>query len=451
MIRIGTILLRRLALLLALAILPAAARALTIQPVVSSGGVTAWLVEDHSLPIVSLELSFRGGAATEPKDKDGLARMTTALLDEGAGDLDSQAYQAKLEDLASSIRFDASQDYVTAALTTVTRNVDPVFDLLRLSLTAPRFDPEPVARNRADHIAAAAERAENPNAIANRVWWRNAFGDYPYARPTDGTAASLAAITVDDLKRFIRDRFGRDVLTIAVVGDITADALKALLDRTFGALPAHAAPVELAEATPDAAGALLLAKKPIPQSVAAFGEPGPKRDDPDWYAAYIDNYILGGGGFASRLMQEVRVKRGLAYGVYTYLVPMLHSGVILGGVATQNARIAESIGLIRAEWQRMHDEGPTAEELANAKTYLNGAFPLQLDSTRRIAGVLIQLQQDKLGIDYLDRRAALINGVTLDDAKRVARRFFDPARLGFAVVGTPTGLKPTREVSATGG
>jgi zinc protease len=317
MIRIGTILLRRLALLLALAILPAAARALTIQPVVSSGGVTAWLVEDHSLPIVSLELSFRGGAATEPKDKDGLARMTTALLDEGAGDLDSQAYQAKLEDLASSIRFDASQDYVTAALTTVTRNVDPVFDLLRLSLTAPRFDPEPVARIRADLIAAAAQRAESPNAVADRIWWRNAFGDHPYARPVGGTASSLAAITVGDLKGFVHDRFARDALTVAVVGDITADQLKGILDKTFGALPAHAAPVKVPDAVADAAGAVLLAKKPVPQSVAAFGEPGPKRDDPDWYAAYIDNYILGGGGFASRLMQEVRVKRGLAYGVYT--------------------------------------------------------------------------------------------------------------------------------------
>ncbi|HZS82462.1 MAG TPA: pitrilysin family protein [Stellaceae bacterium] len=438
-----------LVLCLGLAVSPAA-RAFTIERVRSPGGIEAWLVEDHSLPIVTLEFSFRGGAATEPKEKLGLARMTTALLDEGAGRLDSGAYQARLEDLASSVAFGASQDYVTGSLRTVTKNVDAAFDLLRLALTEPRFDAEPLARIRADLIAEVAQRAENPNAVANRVWWRNAFDGHPYARPTDGTAATLAAITVADLKRFAHDRFARDALTIGVVGDVAPEALASLLDKTFGPLPAEAAPAPVAPATAQDAGALLLVKKPIPQSVATFGEPGIKRDDPDWYAAYLDNYILGGGGFSSRLMEEVRVKRGLAYGVYTYLVPLRESGVILGGVATRNDAVAQSIDIIREEWRRMHDDGPTAEELANAKTYLTGSFPLQFDSTGRIAGTLVQMQEDKLGIDFLDKRNALIDAVTLEDAKRVAKRLFDPAQLGFAVVGTPTNLKPTREVTASG-
>ncbi|MBV9522968.1 MAG: insulinase family protein, partial [Alphaproteobacteria bacterium] len=316
--------------------------------------------------------------------------------------------------------------------------------------TAPRFDPEPVARIRADLIAAVAQRAENPNAVANRVWWRNAFGEHPYARPTDGTAGSLAAVTVEDLRRFVEDRFGRDMLTIGIVGDVTPEAAKALLDKTFGALRREAAPLAVADATAQGAGAVLLVKKPIPQSIATFGAPGIKRDDPDWYAAYVDNYILGGGGFSSRLMEEVRVKRGLAYGVSTYLVPLRNSGVVLGGVATQNGRVAESIALIRSEWQRLHDEGPTAAELESAKTYLTGAFPLQFDSTGRIAATLVQLQEDKLGIDFLDKREAAISAVTLEDAKRVAGRLFDPAQLSFAIVGTPANLTPTREVSANG-
>jgi zinc protease len=423
------------------------ARAVTIDRVVSPGGIEAWLVQDHTLPVITLELSFRGGASTDPAGKSGLATMTAALLDEGAGALDSQAYQGREEDLASGVHFSAEPDYVTGSLSTIRQNMPAAFELMRLALREPRFDADAVERIRGDLIADTARRLERPSAIASRVWWRNAFGDTPYARPTDGTASDLRAIEVADLRRFVGERFARDVLKIGIVGDITPDELKPLLDTTFGALPAEAAPITLPDATPENGGVLLLVKKPIPQTVATFGEPGIKRDDPDWYAATVDNYILGGGGFASRLMTEIREKRGLAYGVNSYLVPLQHSGVILGMVATQNDRVAESIDLIRQEWQRMHDEGPTAQELADAKTYLTGSFPLQFDATGHIAGIILQLQQDGLGIDYLDRRNALINGVTLEDARRVARRLYDPAALAFAVVGMPMKLTPTREVA----
>jgi zinc protease len=444
---------RRRGWILALAVLllaPGPAGAVTIDRVVSPGGVEAWLVQDHTLPIITLELSFRGGASTDPQGKAGLATMTTSLLDEGAGPLDSQEFQGREEDLASSVRFSATQDYVTGALSTIKANTEASFELLRLALAEPRFDAEAVTRIRGDLIANAARRLESPNAIVSRVWWRNAFPDHPYGRPTDGTASDLAAITEADLRQFARDRFARDVLKIGVVGDISPDALKPLLDKTFGALPAKAAPLARREVTAQNGGVLLLVKKPIPQSVATFGEPGIKRSDPDWYAASIDNYILGGGGFASRLMTEIREKRGLAYGVGTYLVPLEQTGVILGSVATQNDRVAESIELIREEWKRMRDDGPTAQELASAKTYLTGSFALQFDSTGRIAGTIVQLQQDGLGIDFLDRRNALIDAVTLDDAKRVARRLYDPAALAFAVVGMPAKLTPTREVTVEG-
>ena len=200
------------------------ARAITIDRVVSPGGIEAWLVQDHTLPIVTLELSFTGGAVTDPDGKTGLATMTTSLLDEGAGSLNSQAYQGRLEDLASSVGFSASLDEVTGSLHTVKKNADEAFELLRLALTEPRFDPEAVARIRGDLIAEVARRDESPNAIASRVWWRNAFQPHPYARPDDGTVKSLAAITIKDLRRFVTQRFGRDALTIGVVGDITPEA-----------------------------------------------------------------------------------------------------------------------------------------------------------------------------------------------------------------------------------
>jgi zinc protease len=434
---------------LALLLLPHAAGAVEVKSVKSPGGIEAWLVEDHTVPVVSLEVAFLGGAATEPKEKAGLANMTASLLDEGAGELDSQAFARRIEDLASSLRFTASQDNLAASLRTITANIDPVFDLLRLAVTKPRFDAEPVARVRSQIVVSLARKAESPNTIAGRVWWRSAFPDHPYGRPSEGTPETVPTITVEDMRQFMRSRVAKDVMTIGVVGDIDAARLAVLLDATFGALPATAAPAPVADAMPVNAG-LLLAKKPIPQSVVTFGQNGLKRDDPDWYTALVVNYVFGGGGFTSRLTTEVREKRGLAYSVYSYLAPLKHTGVLIGGVATENGRVAQSLDIIRAEWRRMRDEGPTADELDKAKTYLTGSFPLQFDSTGRIAGTLVDIQQNNLGIDYLEKRNAYIAAVTLDEARRVAKRLYDPDALSFAVVGAPVNLTPTREVNAEG-
>jgi zinc protease len=439
----------RLLLVLAGLAVALPAYAVEVKPVRSPGGIEAWLVEDHTLPVVSLEVAFRGGAAMEPKEKAGLANMTASLLDEGAGEIDSQAFARRLEDLASTMRFGASQDNLTASLRTISKHVDPMLELLHLALTKPRFDPEPVARVRSQIIVSLARKAESPTTVANRVWWKYAFPDHPYGRPPEGSPETVPNITVDDMRQFVRDRVARDVLTIGVVGDMTPERLAALLDKTFGDLPAAAAPGTVPEATAQNPGTLLV-KKPIPQTVVTFGQPGLKRDDPDWYSALVVNYVLGGGGFTSRLTTEVREKRGLAYSVYSYLVPLQHAGVVLGGVATENSRVAQSIELIRAEWKRMHDEGPTQDELDKAKTYLTGSFPLQFDSTGRIAATLVDIQQNHLGIDYLQKRNAIIEGVTLGDAKRVARRLLDPDALSFSVVGAPANLTPTREVNGEG-
>jgi zinc protease len=233
------------------AVIAAPAHAIIIDRVVSPGGIEAWLVQDHTLPVVTLDFSFAGGAATEPNEKVGLATMTTSLLDEGAGPLDSQAYQGALEDLASSVGFSASQDYVSGSLHTVKKNTDAAFELLRMAMAEPRFDAEAVARIRADLIASVQRREESPNAIVSRVWWRNAFPNHPYGRPTEGTEETLAAITVDDLRRFVHERFGRDNLKIAIVGDISPDELKQLLDKTFGALPAQAVKVTVPDTAAD--------------------------------------------------------------------------------------------------------------------------------------------------------------------------------------------------------
>jgi zinc protease len=414
--------------------------AMPVEKVTSPGGITAWLVRDTSVPVISVSFSFAAGAAMDPEGKEGRAEMVASTMDEGAGDLDSQGFQGKLEEISASLRFSAGRERFTGALRTLSARRDEAFGLLRLALTAPRFDEEPVGRIRAQLVSSLQRKAHDPDHIAGRAFIAAAFPDHPYGRPSDGTIESLARIAPDDLREFVKKYLARDVLHIGVVGDITGDELAKRLDRVFGALPAKAEPFTVPEVEPRGAGERIVIERNIPQSVVMFGQKGLRRDDPDWYAAYVMNRILGGGGFSSRLTEEVREKRGLAYSVYSYLNPYERSALIMGGTATQNARVAESLRIIRAEWRRMAEEGVTGEELAQTKTYINGSFPLRLDSSRRIASMLTTIQVEELGIDYIERRPELINKVTAADVRRVAQRLLRDSELLVVVVGKPEGL-----------
>ena len=420
------------------------AQAMQIQPVTGASGVEAWLVEDHSVPVVTIRFAFAGGAARDPVGKGGAASMVASLLDEGAGPYDSLAFHRRIDDLAGQLRFSAAQDEFDGSLRSLKQNLFDSADLLRLALAEPRFAPEDIERIRGETLAGLARQAKNPRSLSGRLWMHDAFEKHPYGSSVDGSEESVGAITRDDLAAFAGARFHRSGLLVGIVGDIDKTEAAALIDRVFGDLPKGADETEIAETKPLDDGALVVSRAAVPQSVVTFGQAGPKRDDPAWYAAYVLNEILGGGGFRGRLMKEIREKRGLAYGVSTQLVPYRHAGLIVGNVATENGRVAESIALVREEWRHMREEGPTAVELENAKTYLTGSFPLGLDSTQHIAGVLVQMQQDKLGINYLDRRASLIGGVTLDEARSVAKKLFDPGALSFAVVGDPADVEPTR-------
>ena len=429
---------RRLLAFLLVLVTAAPAYAVTVERVVSPGGIEAWLVQDHSNPIISLSMAMRGGASVEAKP--GLANMVSGLLDEGAGPYDSQTFQGKLEDLAIQLSFDAGKDNFHGSLKTLSDNRNTAFELFRLAMTEPRFDKEPVERVRNQILTILARELQSPEAVASRAWYRLVFPNHPYGTAVRGEPASVKAITVADLRSYAKTWLSREGMVIAVVGDITPEQLKPLLDRTFGALPARHPAITVPDTTAQAAGRIEVIARDIPQSVAVFGSAGIKRDDPDWYAAYVMNYVLGGGGFSSWLTEEVREKRGLAYSVYSYLVPMDYAGLISGGVATQNARTAESVRLIKEQFARMAENGLSEKELADAKTYLTGSFALQLDSTSSIAGLLVAVQLDDLGIDYLDKRNSYIEAVTREQVKAVAQRLLDPAKLTFVVVGQPEGL-----------
>ena len=420
------------------------ALAVEVERVVSPGGIEAWLVREHANPIISLRFAFRGGAALDPAGKEGLANLASSTMDEGAGELDSQTFQKTLDDKAIRLRFDTGLDTYGGRLQTLTKHRDEAFRLLRLALTAPRFDDEPVERIRAQILVGLKQDEEDPHTIASRALRRTLFPDHPYGRPVDGTAASVQAITADDLRGFVRRRLARDNLIVGVVGDITKDDLAGLLDATFGGLPAEAGPWAVPDRTAGFTGGTQVIERNVPQSAIRYADLGLKREDPDYYTAFVMNYVLGGGGFTSRLYSEIREKRGLAYSVYSGLFPMKASAMLVGGAGTANARVKETLDVLRAEWGRMAEAGITDKELADAKTYLTGAFPLRFTSNGRIAGILVGMQISKLGIDYLKRRNALITRVTQDDIRRVAKKLLDPKRLTVVVVGRPAGLTATQ-------
>jgi zinc protease len=417
------------------------AAAVEVKRVVSPAGIEAWLVEDHTNPLLSMSYAFKGGAVTDPDGKAGTAELLSGLLDEGAGELTSEQFQRRMEDKAIKLSFNAAHDAFGGGLKTLTKHRDEAFGLLKLALTQPRFDAEPVSRVRAQVQANLARQLRDPETVASRAWMAAVFAGHPYARPVDGSPETVNAITVDDLRGFVRDRFARDNLLIGVCGDITPDELGRLLDVAFAGLPAKSKPLTAPKVEPQAGGKVFVARMDVPQSVVMFGEAGLSRRDPDWYAALVMNYILGGGGFASRLTEEVREKRGLAYGISTSLDPMDLSALVVGGTATRNAKVGETVGIIRDVWEQMRQNGLSPETLDNAKTYLIGSFPLQLTNTGSIAGVLVAMQRDQLGIDYLDRRSSLLGAVTAADVHRVAQRLLETGKLTFVVVGDPQGLQ----------
>ena len=418
--------------LLAFGHVPAQAAA-KIQRVVSPGGIEAWLVQDATVPLVAMQFAFRGGSAQDPADKPGVAQLMADNLDEGAGDLDSNAYHERLERRAIQMNFTVTRDQIRGSLRMLKDNRDEAFDLLRLALTAPRFDAEPLERVRAQTISILRRESVTPGSIAGNKFFAAGFPNHPYAHSPRGTLESVPTITADDLRAYREKVFARDGLTVAVVGDIDAEALGQLLDKTFGTLPAKGNLAPVPDVTIATGDNRIFVPLDVPQTNILFGGPSIKRDDPDFMAAYIVNHIIGGGSLSSRLYHEVREKRGLVYSVSTSLWWMDKTSIFLGNTATRADRANETADRIAAELKRIADDGPTQQELDEAKSYLKGSQMVALDSSTKFAGALLQYQLDKLGIDYLDRRPAIIDAVTLDDAKRVAKKIWSHQLLTVSV------------------
>lgn len=419
--------------------LPSVSFSLEIQEIESPGGIKAWLVEDHTIPFTALQIHFKGGAVLEPEGKLGAAYLMTGLLEEGAGPHDAAEFQKRQQELAADFSYDAYSESVSVGARFLTEDRDKSIELLRLTLEEPRFDPDRVEFVRGQVLSILADHEKDPGKIGSKTVDRLTYGDHPFARPIEGTAETVAALTPEDLENIRQKLFSRSNVTVGAAGDISAGELGALLDNLLGGLPDDARePVEKPEFLLDAG--VTVVDYPSPQSVVLFLHEGILRDDPDFLAAYVLTEIVGSGSFGSRLHSEVREKRGLTYGIGAYLGAHSNSGFIAGEFATANETAAEAVSVVQGEWERLVRDGISQEELQRFQTHLTGAYPLRFDSNGRIARILAHMQFDNLPASYVKNRNDMVNALTVDEMNRVVKRLIRPEKLHFVVVGQPVGL-----------
>lgn len=412
-----------------------------VKEVVSPGGIKAWLVEEHALPLVAVKIVFKdSGFAYDPASKEGRANMTSALLMEGAGDLDSRAFNEALENSAIQLNFGTDEDLLRASVESLSEHKEKAFSYLAMALTKPRFDSDAIERVRSQTLSIIKRQEQQPGYLVHRGWQKLAFGAHAYGNPFLGTKESVAKLGKSDLSDFARRYITRENMLVAVVGDITPADLGRLLDAHLAGLPARYDPdVKVKDMQLPQAAQQIVIDNDIPQSMIMFGAQGVKRDDPNYFAAYVMNYILGGNGsLSSKLSQEIREKRGLTYSVNTQIDPMIFGASWHGGFSTRNAEVGKALETLRTTLKEYAENGPSDTDMADAKKYLTGSFVLGLDSNSDIANYLISMQLYNLGRDYLDKRNSLIKAVKKEDVKKMAAQLLTPDKLLVVIVGKPT-------------
>lgn len=394
---------------------------ISVEEIHSKTGVKAWFVRATELPLITVHFAFRGGGTQDPVGKEGLGFLLSATLDEGAGSLEARAFQDAVGSEAIQLSFHLDEDYLYGDLKMLTTAKERAVELMALALQQPRFDSEAIDRARAQIVSLLRHQAMDPEEIARKAWRAHAFSGHPYGRPLEGTPETLASLTAEDLRIQHRKLVARDDIKVVLVGDLTREEAEEMVDRLFSGIPEKATLTPVAEITQIPSGSFFVPFE-TPQNVIRFGYHGLKRDDPNFISALVMNHILGGGVFSSWLYQDVREKHGLAYGVWTTLLPLTHTGILVGGAATRTDHATQTLNLIYENLARMVSEGPDAETLSRAQDYLTGSYILGFDSARKIAKHLLALQLYGLPSDYIQKRNALIRAVTLDDIRAVAKR-----------------------------
>lgn len=420
---------------------------LPITEIKTDSGVSVWLAQDKSLPIIAMQFMFvESGTAIEPQGKQGLVRLLSNTMDEGADDLDSHTFQKLLSDNSITLSFIASRDGFGGKLKMLSRHQDQAFDLLRKAITAPRFDEDPVSRMKDANLVRIKSSLSDPEWMAARILNEYAFSGHPYSKNSGGTISSLSALTADDLRSFQNEYLSRDRLIVAVSGDIDAQTIKTKIDAVFASLPSKAPDIQIPDTTISNGGEVYLYEQDIPQTMIEIALPSFGREDTDYYALQVLNYILGGAGFGSRLMEEAREKRGLTYGIYSSINNYKHVNMLGISTSTKNESASEMLQIIKEQLTRLQNEPVSAQELKDAKSYITGSMPLALTSYDQIVGMMMGLRMDDLPADYLDHYADKINAVTAQDIQRVAKRVLSPSTMMVVLVGKPENITPTQKV-----
>lgn len=412
----------------------------TIQQFVTPKGISVWLVEEPSIPILSLRMAWEQGSATDPDGLEGLTNAMTYHMNEGAGDLDAQAFFKRMEELNMSFSCSAGSDNTYCNASMLTDNADASFEMIALAYGAPRFDEGPFERFLREQAVSLETRETNAGYLAGRATDNALYPDHPYAREV--SAESLAALSPDGMRARKDAIMVREGMLVTAVGAVSPSELARLVDMAVEGLPEAGASQSIDDVSLAAPAAdPIQVDLPQPQSLVRFTGPAMTREDPDFYTAVVVNYTFGGGGFESRLMKDLRVAKGLTYGIYTGVNAHKHIQTWSGSGQTKNESAGEFIDSIRQQMSLMAREGMSAQELEDAKAYLTGSYPLGFDSNSKIAANMMGVRLDGLPVDFFDKRNAMVAAVTLEDVNRVAGEYLDPDNFTFVVVGQPEGIE----------
>ena len=413
----------------------APASALEIKRMVLSNGALLLVSEQHQLPMVTMAIAFDAGARRDPQGKAGLAALTASSLTLGTRQLSAAQFNQKVDFMGSSISVNASEDYAQAGVTALKKYTDDTLQLLEATLTEPALRDSEIIRKRDERVAGIRAEEEQPGYVAHVAMRKMLFDDGPYGHPAEGTVESLAKLTPQDVRSFYRAHYRMGDAVIAVVGDVNADEIRSKLEKGFAALKGSV-PEQAAPPAPRVAQGIhpTLINRNVVQATLILASGGVARSNPDYYRLQVMNYILGGGGFASRLMKVVRSRAGLAYGVSSGFDTGKFAGSFTVSTQTKNRSCNDALTLILQQLRDIREHPVTDAELSSAKKFLIGSFALKLDRQSAIAGFVLQVELYGLGVGYVDRYPKLIGAVTKEDVQRVAQKYLHPDALDLVAV-----------------
>ena len=408
-----------------------------IQTWRTENGARVYFVETHEIPMVQISVAFDAGSARDPVDRPGLAHLTSAMLDEGAGDSSGDFIAQRLESVGAVFGSDNGRDMSIAELRSLSdpKMLDVAVDVFADIVARPRFPEDALAREKDRALVRLAQRKQSPQEVAQTEFYASLFRTHPYASPPEGEEAGIKALVRADLLDFHKRYFTGGNAVVAIVGDLTRRDAQAVAATIVGGLPAGKPAPPLGSVNTLERATAKNIEFPSTQSHVLLGQPGVSRGDPDYFPLYVGNHVLGGSGLVSRLSVEIREKRGLAYSVYSYFVPMRELGPYLIGLQTRNDQIPVALEVVQDTVERFVAEGPTEAELEAAKKNITGAFPLNLDSNKKIAGNVLNIAFYGLPLDYLNTYTENIERVTRDQVRDAFKRRVDPKRLVRVIVG----------------